>query len=402
MGQWRSFANQVTTVVPGGIAAMRHAREVPRPLPKFSLLYVESLEDRLLLSELIPFPTSVLPEAGAVTIPALVQVDHYPRANQEPFSDPARSIQLTENGTSEPTRDQYFASGASGDSTVEPSTFSDDATPDDDYVSGREGAGAVDYPSEIGTEPTDAPTGDTASAYRAEQADGMAGSDEAYEEETTEEYEQYPPTARGFVQPVVTPAPATAREPLSRTSSAVDQVPPSSRPFQPSATTVAAKQASDPDPAARLTHESDSDGAEDLPAEPLAVPDQVAELESLTDDDFQELAEAPTSLVAEESLRPALEPGNLLAGASPIDLATLKRAAKEVLAQLEALGKELTAAPQGLSQSQWLVVAVLAAGTLELARRRIRRRSESTPPEGWDELSSHLFPVLAMPPKGEP
>src|SRR4029434_5340598 len=99
----------------------------------------------------------------------------------------------------------------------------------------------------------------------------MAGSNETYEDETTEKYKQYPVPTAAFVQPLVTPAPALEHEQSTSTSSAVNQTPPAGRPFLPGATTFVAKQAPDQDPAARLPRDADSDDAEDLSDERLSA-----------------------------------------------------------------------------------------------------------------------------------
>src|SRR4029453_11999934 len=158
---------------------MRHTKQISRRLPSFSRLYLESLEDRLLLSGLVSATTPILPEPGVATIAELVQADAHPRADQHPPANPAASMQRWESGASELLGDQYIAAGGRGDATAESSTSPDDTPPDDedDYitragandaqpdqylkdVTGHEEPGerAVDYPSEMATKKTDAAT----------------------------------------------------------------------------------------------------------------------------------------------------------------------------------------------------------------------------------------------------
>jgi hypothetical protein len=61
--------------------------------------------------------------------------------------------------------------------------------------------------------------------------------------------------------------------------------------------------------------------------------------------------------------------GKLLSGALSLDLDSLKRAAEGVLAHLEVLAREIAAAPASWRLTLWLVVALAAAGGIELTRR---------------------------------
>jgi hypothetical protein len=105
-----------------------------------------------------------------------------------------------------------------------------------------------------------------------------------------------------------------------------------------------------------------------------------------------------------EPTRVTAQLGTLLAGALPIDLPTLERAAVKVLARLEGLAEGIAAAPATLSLTQWLV-AVAAVVVFEFARRRAKplELSGSVRGDGGRVPSWAPFPILAMlPPEDEP
>jgi hypothetical protein len=80
--------------------------------------------------------------------------------------------------------------------------------------------------------------------------------------------------------------------------------------------------------------------------------------------------EPADSLTRGDLCRAATHAGELLVGALPLDLPTLKRATDEFFTNLDELAEQMTSAPPTLRLTQWLFAVAAAAGAFEYTRRR--------------------------------
>jgi hypothetical protein len=343
---------------------------------------VEPLEDRVLLS-LSPSLSggSTSPEQGTASAVSAARI--------EPGADAGAGASAAQ-AYGQPASSASTESG----SPAGPGAAASDTTPGDDgggaeayekyppSVPGAQGTGTVYYSSSLAASPAypaPAAAGYAAAAYRAsrEAREGAEGKDEM-----AEYADNRPAVDASLARQLVTMTTERARGPVHQPTPEAEQA--RAAPAPPAPVDVGKPTPEPaPVPSPRQGPAPDSDQAA-LPALSWSAP------ESAPGEELEAHPNTPAEAVAELPL--FLPTDRLLVGPLPSDLPALQRAAEEFFARLEALADDVAASPASPGLAPLLVVATVAAGAIEFARRRAFR------PEGrW--APSPVFAVL--PPEDE-
>jgi hypothetical protein len=230
-----------------------------------------------------------------------------------------------------------------------------DTTPDDDSA----------YPAETradsSTETTYGPSPSTTGSNDLDGRDGTEAYSEKQDRQGRDSSPTFDPTTARANE-----AQQVARLTISTPQPQASSATPSAAPALPSARADAEGKPADPATSTRYTPES---GRRGPAAEPVDPPKPAPT--NPPDASAEEHSTGPASPVEDP---PSWVPGagDLLAGAVNVDLARLEQAADQVFAQLESLAADVAAAPAGLTVTEWLVTASVAAAAFEMGRRRIK------------------------------
>ena len=341
---------------------MRRAAASPRRPVGVSPLFLEPLEDRLLLSG-----------AGPQTV--------YP-ARIATSGEPEQALAAS-SSTAQPISHQ---------AATTPADPASDATPGDDDT----------YRTPSGT--PQASTGqngpdieNVSSPYLAKETSPRATAYPVYKDAAPETDAEYASSGSSLPHPAVNSAllllqlPQNKPVPVAVPTSEMDPRVASPAPAE------AEKQAPVPVAAARSVQEPASGGTTPVVATPLpAGPEKPSEA-------ARELARQPAPGFVDNSSQPIASPGPLLAGALSLDLPWLKRAADEVLARLESLGDDLAAPPGNSGKPELLIAVFVLSGVLEFARRRykLQEAAGAADPGEASEPTWDPSPLLAVLPREE-